>query len=353
MMISRYGDMKIGMIVFANDGGLGAQTRRLAYMIKPDMIMAIDSSNFSKNKVQHFDWYNSFQGYRVAGFPNNLEIKAFLRGLTHVLVCENPLNPYLLTQAKRLGIKVFIQSNYEFCDHLDKELELPYKFLMPSYWKIKEMKERFGQARVQYLPPPILPTDFSLAREENFKHEGRHRFLHIVGTLAAKDRNGTLDLLMALRHTKSDFELLIRSQHNLPSQYIVDDRRVTYQIGNNEDIADMYRGFDAMILPRRYGGLSLTTNEALMSGLPVIMSDISPNNELLPKEWLVNAKEVDKLYTRLWITVYGVYPKLLAKKIDWLVETDLTPHKTRAFEIGYTEFSPSNLAQKYKDLWSQ
>lgn len=38
-----------------------------------------------------------------------------------------------------------------------------------------------------------------------------------------------------------------------------------------------------MILPRKYAGLCLPMNEALMSGLPVIMTDIEPNNVILPK----------------------------------------------------------------------
>ena len=45
-----------------------------------------------------------------------------------------------------------------FCDYLIKpELPKPDLFIMPSYWKLDEMKQRFGDDKVIYLPPPIDP----------------------------------------------------------------------------------------------------------------------------------------------------------------------------------------------------
>ena len=335
---------KLGLIVLANDSGLGNQTRRLTYMLKPERILAIDSTPFSKNTKQHFDWYSEFKGYKCHGFPNNHEIDVFIEGLTHVIVCENPLNMQLMDKCNRAGVKLYIQSNYEFCDHLNKDLALPTQFLMPSHWKIQEMKERFGDDKVDYLPPPIDPNEFKEAREENFAREGKKRFLHVVGTLAANDRNGTLDLLEAIKLCKSDFELVIRSQRELPPEYMTDDRRVSYVMENVTDPQDMYRDFDAMILPRRYGGLCLSCDEGLMSGLPVIMPDISPNNELLPKSWLVPAFIKGEFFTRINLKFYQCDIRLLAEKIDWMTEHDF---KAEAFEIGYNAFSPSVLKPLY------
>jgi len=343
--------MKLGLIVFCNNGGLGIQTRRLAYMLKPDRLLAIDSSGFSKIKEQHFEWYEGFNGYRVKGFPNDREISIFLRGLTHVLCVENPLNYNLTKIAKQIGIKVFVQTNYEFCDFLNRpELILPHKFLMPSYWKVKEMKKRFGDDKVDYLPPPIDPNEFKEAREINFKRNGQPRFLHIVGTLAANDRNGTLDLLESLKYTKSDFELVIHSQQELPSEYMVNDRRVKYSMRSLENSSDLYKDFDALILPRRYAGLCLPCNEALMSGLPVIMTDTSPNNELLPKEWLVKCFKSGEFMTRTIIDIYKSEVRELAKKIDWLTKQN-GDIKIQAFDLGYNNFSESVLLPKYKELF--
>jgi glycosyltransferase involved in cell wall biosynthesis len=339
--------VRLGVVVFANSSGLGYQTKRLAHMLNPYKILAIDSSGFSKNKKQNWHWYDGFTGYKVDGFPTTGEYRTFLRGLTHVLVCENPLNYTMLSVAEQMGIKTYIQSNWEFNDHLDKNLTLPTKFLMPSYWKIEEMKERFGEDRVMYLPPPINPDEFKSAREINTARKGKKRFLHIIGTLAAKDRNGTLDLLAAVELAQSDFELVIRSQHELPSEYIIKDNRVIYVIENMEYPEDLYKDFDALILPRRYGGLCLACNEALMSGLLVIMPNISPNNKLLPSSWLIPATVKEQLKTRTIIDVYETDIHSLTTYLEWLVDEDLTELKEEAFKIGYNNFSDTVLKPQY------
>lgn len=344
--------VKLGIVAFANDSGLGNQTKRLVQMLKPFRILLIDSRGFSKNKQYRTDWYDGFNGYTVKGFPSNKEITIFLNGLTHVLVCENPLNFFLFSEARRLGIKSYCQSNYEFCDNLEKPgLPIPDLFLMPSYWHIDTMSAKFGEEHVTYLPPPINSGEFSEAREVNFNRKSeRLRLLHIVGTLAVHDRNGTLDLLKALDYTEANFELVIRSQHELPREYIVDDSRVKYSFENLSDPQELYINADAITLPRRYGGLSLCTNEALMSGLPVIMTDISPNNQLLPKEWVVTATKKSEFFTRTMIDVYETDPKDLAKKIDWLFEQDIDTLKIQAFELGMNNFSDSVLRPKYEEL---
>lgn len=344
-------EVKLGMVCFANYSGLGNQTRRLAQILRPFRLLVIDSKSFSKNKTQNMGWYEGFSGYTVDGFPNNREVQKFLDGLTHVMVCENPLNYFLFSHAKAKGIKTFCQSNYEFCDNLNhKEYPEPDLFLMPSHWMVQEMKQKFP-GKVMYLPPPIDPNEFTTAREKNINRDGKFRFLHIVGTLAASDRNGTLDLLEALHHTKADFHLTIKSQHELPPEYITDDRRVTYVIDNEVWTSNLYKDFDAMIIPRRYGGLCLTCNEALMAGLPVIMPDISPNNELLPREWLVSAEKKSILQTRVPIDVHGVNVKLLAGKMEWMMDQDRATLKMQAFDLGYDTFSPSSLLKQYEDLF--
>ena len=345
--------VKLGIYAFSNDSGLGNQYKRLIYMIKPYRILAIDSSGFSKNKSQHWDWYDNFSGYKIKGFPTNRDVRVFLKDLTHVLVCENPLNFSLYSEAERMGIKVFCQTNYEFCDNLNRpNLALPYKFLMPSHWMIDDMKSRFGQDRTLYLPPPINQGEFSEARKINFERKGKIRLLHIVGTMAYNDRNGTKDVLEALKYTNAEFDLVIKSQHQLPDDYFVQDHRVSYQMENVVDPQDLYKDFDAVILPRKFGGLCLVTNEALMSGLPVFMTDVSPNNQLLPKEWLIKAAKVGEFKTRLVTELYESTPRDIAKKIDWIVGADFDKLKAEAFDLGHSNFSDTVLKEEYDKLWS-
>ena len=346
--------VKVGLIAFANDGGLGAQTRRLAQMLNPDRVLVIDSSGFSPNRKQHFDWYKPYNHFICTGFPSNSDVKAFLPGLTHIFTVENPYNFGLVYWGQEQGAKIYCQTNYEFCDNLDKPwLPVPDKFLMPSYWKLEEMEKRFGKDRVMHLPPPIDPEEFANAAMVNLNRTGKKRFLHVIGTLASRDRNGTLDLLQAVKLSKSDFELVIRTQHPLPVEYFLDDPRVAYEYNSFEKNEDLYYDFDALFLPRRWGGLSLTTNEALMSALPVYMTDISPNNNFLNSSWLVKAEKKEVMQTRAAVDVYSVDIEALAKKLDEvasLSDGDMVQEKIWALTLGESNFSMEVIKPQYQEL---
>lgn len=342
----------LGLIVFSSHSGLGYQSRRLAQFLKPERILLIDNSGFSRNTEQHPEWYEGFSGYTIDGFPSNATCSKFVDNLTHLYIIENPLNWDLIGLAQSQDAKVYIASNFEFCDNLiNPHLPLPDTFLMPSYWKLSEMELRFGKKNVQYLPPPVFPEEFATVREHNFNRSGKKRFLHIVGTLAAADRNGTQTILEALYFCKEDFELVIKTQHELPTEYDLSDKRIRYSVGSEPDVATMYRDFDAMVMPRRFGGLCLPMQEGLMSGLPVIMTDISPNREILPKEWLIPATQNGMIITRTEIELYDANPRALAQKIDYFCKKDLERDKIDAFDIGHREFAPSSLEERYNSLW--
>jgi hypothetical protein len=56
--------------------------------------------------------------------------------------------------------------------------------------------------------------------------------------------------------------------------------------------------------------------EAMTAGLPVIMTDISPNNAVLPPQWLVKAAKTDQFMARVPIDVYSADLNELARRID-------------------------------------
>lgn len=318
--------------------------------------MVINSSGFSQNRDQHYSWYKDFEYFVSHGFPKDKDVHAFLQNLTHVFCCEDPYNFNLVYYAQKQGTKVYCQTNYEFCDNLSKPyLPTPDLFLMPSQWKVKEMEQQFGKDKVKYLPPPIDHKEFEEAREMNLIRKGKKRkFLHIIGTLASEDRNGTLDLLEAVKLSKSDFELTIHTQHALPMHYYLDDPRVKYRLEDFQKNGDLYKDFDALILPRRFGGLSLTTNEALMSALPVIMTNITPNKELLPDEWLVKAKKNGTIMTKAELDLYTVDHKKLVEKIDRFVDCSdetMLYMKDEAFRLALKTFSVHTLSSRYELLF--
>lgn len=314
-------------------------------MLKPDKILVIDSSPFN-HRQQYPDTYTGFNTFKVTGFPSPGQARAFMRGIDKLLSCETFYQNSFVFEGARNGVKTFLQYNYEFFDPLlIKAMPLPDVLLSPSYWMLDEMNLQFRG--VQYLPPPTDPRTFAAAREKNFSKDGR-KFLHIVGHQAVADRNGTVDLLKALKYTKGNFTLTIKAQE--PLNFQVDDKRVVFDYNAPADEAELYSGFDALILPRRYAGLCLPMNEALMSGLPVIMTNIEPNNRILPTKWLVKSSLKETLMTRVSIDVYSADHKSLARKIDWLCQVDIAKEKIDAFELGYNNYSFEALKERYDEV---
>lgn len=341
--------MKLGIIARSDNTGLGNQTRELVKMLNPDKILLIDSSFFNKNE-QHPEWY---EGYNYSttkhGMASKDEVYEFLRGLDLVFSCEIFYNNLFVSMANKRKIKTVLQYNYEFLDHLaNPDLALPTVLVAPSSWNFSEIVDKFGdKTKVVHLPPPTDVDLFAKARDIN-KNKTHKKILHIAGKPAVKDRNGTNTVIEMLKYAKSDFQLVVKSQ--VPLNIECDDPRLVVDTSNPDARESLYEGYDAMVLPRRYAGLCLPMNEALISALPVFMTNISPNNNILPQEWLVDSTKIDRLMTRTILDVYDGDPKMLAELIDNYYNSDITVAKEQAFQIGITNFSSSSLIEKYKNL---
>jgi len=339
--------MRIGLIARSDRTGLGNQTRNLARMIRPDEIMLINSSFFNGNK-QYPDTYATYSVTEINGFPTNQQVIEWLRGIDIVITCEIFYNTRFVDLAKHMGVKTINQYNWEFADYLRQpELTLPDKLISPSRWHLADARSLWGS--VEYLPTPVFVDDFKEVREHNLKRTGRKRFLHIMGRQAVNDRNGTEDLIRAMRYSGEDFELVIKTQvGGVVNTY--NDPRITIDTSSPENEVELYRDFDAMILPRRYGGQCLPMTEALCAGMPVLMTDISPNDKILPQHWLTPATETGKFMTRTLIDLYTVNHATLGQRLDFLAKKDLQAEKKIAYNIGYEEFSNYELEGKWEKL---
>lgn len=339
--------MRVGLIARSDRTGLGNQTRNLARMIRPDEIMLIDSSFFNHNE-QYPEMYDQYSVTPINGFPNDAQVMAWLRGLNVVITCEIFYNSRFVDIAKSMGVKTINQYNWEFADYLRQpELTLPDKLVAPSKWMLNEARTIWGN--VAYLPTPVFVDDFAKVREDNLSRKGKKRFLHIMGRQAVNDRNGTLDLIQAMRYSGEDFELVIKAQSgSVANTY--GDPRITIDTSNPANEVELYRDFDALILPRRYGGQCLPMTEALCAGLPVIMTDISPNNKVLPSHWVVQSNPAGRFMTRTWIDMYTVSHQMLGQRLDFASKKDLRGDKIMAYNLGYSEFSNHELELKWEKL---
>lgn len=346
--------VRVGLIARMDDTGLGNQTRNLYKMLQPDKTMVINSRSFKSNVTQHPDWYNNDpHAYIVDGFPTLSHVRVFCKDIDVLLGCEIFYALAAPTVARQLNVATALQYNWEFLDYLNNNtIDKPDIFISPSYWHLNDMTTVTDN--FVYLPPPLDETDFIDTQRYNLNSKSEKlKLLHVVGKPAIADRNGTDALLAAMRQVRSDnVELVIRSQE--PLGPIATDNRVKFEHRNLKNVSALYDYTDVMILPRRYGGLSLPMNEALMSGVIPIMTDIEPNNKILPKEWLVESTLGQPIQTRSLIDTYDVNITKLAEKIDELAELDkeqLKSQKLQAIKLAQDNFGFGTLKPKYIELF--
>lgn len=345
--------MNLCIIARADLTGLGVQSRNWVRLLNPNKLAVINSRIFNNNE-QHLEWYDGRDGYTINGFIKNNEINPILKGVDVLLTFEIPYSYDLINVAKSRGVKTIIQNNWEFTDYLSQpHLPLPDLLLNHSYWHLDEQKKLWPQV-ADYCPTPIFIEDYDEIMLQNMDRDSdKRRFLHVAGRKTHEDRNGTIDLIESMKNfpAKYDFELVIKTQNTeIPE---INDQRIIIDRSGVTNEKELYRNFDAMIMPRRYGGACLPMNEALAAGLPVIMTDIDPNNKILPKEWLVSAEHKGSFMTRTKIDLYSVNRAALASKVMEFIDfswSDLQGYKILAREIAVKEYSSDAVKHRWNLL---
>lgn len=357
--------MKLGLIARADNSGLGMQTWEFYRHMKPAKTMVVDISHLNGNAVFPERYPDATV---IRGFPSNQDIAEWLEDLDCVFVAEAPYNYYLYECARQMGVKTVVQYNYEFFDWWAyPNRPKPDMLIAPSTWHYDDVERWAVEHGVQhtYLHCPV-------ARDVVRPREVRQArtFLHAAGRSASHDRNGTKTVIEASRHLKTDAQILVHFQgeqglahqttmttqdyrayaetHGDPAKLKI----VTHEYPN---YADVYAQGDVLILPRRYGGNCLPMNEALAKGMPVVMTDISPNRGFLPGEWLIPAEKVGQFTPRTTIDIYGGKPERLARKIDKLydmTEAEFLSQHVRALNKA-EGISWENMAWKYENVFEE
>ncbi len=301
--------MKIGLIARADSTGLGIQSKEFFDHI-PCKALVIDMTAQSDSQIIRPD-FNKYPGQRAwrvnKGFKSTNHIPAriiyeFLDGLDLVFAMETAYDYNIFTEAKKRGIKTILQLNYEFLDY-PSGLTPPDLFAAPSMWYFDQVPDK-----KKFLPVPVNKARFHVEKKER-------TFLHIAGRPAFNDRNGTNLVLEAMQYVKNKITLQLKSQQTLNFRNRNSKVTIEADNGNKANYWENYSG-GTLILPRKYGGLCLPFNEALAGGMPIITTNCPPNNQWLPQEWLVSARERGILNCKRKCQMYEVSAKLLAAKID-------------------------------------
>jgi len=301
--------LRLGLIARADSRGLGVQTKAVYDNLQPHKTLVIDCPSAKPLPLRR-DWYPDATW--IHGLPTHSDFQRWLQGLDVVYTAETGYGTALWDEAERAGVKTVLAANYEFLDKRDR----PTLWAMPSMWHYEDVPF----ANKAYLPVPIDTGSFPERRYAT--EQTAIRFLHVTGRPAIHDRNGLEDLLTALQWVTSEITVTLRCQMPghveglIPRYDIPPNVKVVVESQDLQDNTELYAGQDVLVMPRRFGGLCLPVNEALGAGMPVIMPDLSPNNDWLPQEWLVPASWKSDFYAKQRVDVYQANPHDLAALMD-------------------------------------
>jgi glycosyltransferase involved in cell wall biosynthesis len=320
---------RIGLVARGDNTGLGVQSWEFHRHMHPAKTLICDFTGNSASGKDLTIYPDRFPGDTtvVTGPPDGPTMMGFLDDLDVVVAMETPYNHDLFFMCRDREIRTVLQANWEMMGYHREADRLPFPdvLALPSTWHLGEAQNRFGdRTEVIHLPVPVV-TD---RNETSTATASCRRFVHVGGNPAAADRNGTRDLLAALRYVRSEITVTLTCQRPgwlaaliQPGQK-PDNVTLVIESSPPENYWDLYAGQDALILPRRYGGLCLPLNEAIGAGIPAIMPDISPNFDWLPQDWLTPATLDDTIMTKTLIDVYRSDPPSLASRIDRMAADD-------------------------------
>ena len=336
--------MRLGLIARADNRGLGQQTWAVQRNLKPAKTMVVDCDSAQPLDLHLHRFPNA---YIVRGLPSAYEYQHFVEGLDAVYTAETGYGD-LWTHANKAGVKTVLHANYEFLDVRDQ----PTVWAAPSSWHL----DRFP-AGAQHLPVPIEIDRFPVTE----KPLTASRFLHIVGRPAIHDRNGTLDLLQALQHVTATITMTVTCQVPGYVGSLIHDHNIRTPNNVTLILDSVDRDFywtayyhqDALILPRRFGGLCLPANEAIGAGIPVIMPDIDPNNTWLPAEWLTESMLAGDFRAKQHIFWYRSDLHALAAKIDQLaLDNDFYVRALAKAHVLRQQLSWESLTPRYLEAFT-
>ena len=276
-----------GAVIYAVESGLGRQAKQFFDHGIFSEILIQSHSHFTN----HYEWYPD----RVKTFDE------LLNKCKEIWFFETPFEWKYIIRAREKGVKTVLFAMYE-CTHNP----LPYFPDVILGGSVME-KEVFG-AKVLTVPVEM----------KWIKHSRTRVFIHNAGHLGLGGRNGTRELIDALKWVKSPIKMIIRSQVSITCN----DPRVEVRVGDFP-YETLFNEGDVFVYPDKFGGSCLPLQEAYASGMLVMASDRYPTNTWLPKEPLIPIKgyRKEKIFKEFNSAI--VDPKDIAKTIDEWYDKDI------------------------------
>ena len=325
--------MNLGVIGYCAQTGIGIMTEDICYhfypSVKKQLVIPHNAAAFLPMSVGRETIHTS------AWNPPREDIHRFCANIDIVLTVETDWGPNTFGYIKETGTKIVKIVMYEWFNPKEES----NKFV--DLW-ICTTHESYTQ--LPYGNRVFLQWPVNTKRIKPRKITGKAKsFIHNAGNIGISGRKGTAETIEAFARTSPpDINLVVNSQKDLEGtreKKLVDrDRRISLNIKNVNDFADLYKEGDVLIYCSKIDGQSMVGLEGCAAGMPVITTDAAPMNEYWDGSYdipevgvcdddrlLVKVKRKENAHTtnpNSQINIIDIDD--LAAKIEWCANNDLT-----------------------------
>lgn len=285
--------MRVGTLCYATDQGLGILAKQFYDNgVVTDVLVVQHSS-----RKTHLEWYPGAPVTSSRRIDRKLA-EELIQRVDVMLFFETPFDWTLIDVCRRYGVRSVLMPMHE-CTPA-KLPDRPDLFLNPSLLE----QEAFGGV---HLPVPV--TAMPRVREQALT------FVHNAGHGGLMARNGTPELIDAMKLVSSPAKLVLRTQE--PLRYGITPN-VEVRVGT-VPYSQLFVEGDVFVFPEKFNGLSLPLQEAFASGMPVVATRRFPMDTWLLHEFLVDPVAVRRMRISSAYREFDgavVTPAAIAAKID-------------------------------------
>lgn len=337
--------LRVGLVARGEQRGLGLLCAAFYRHMQPDRTLVVNMGKLSGGFAPDFDQYPDglvvdFDGHEL---PEHI-VRKWLKGLDVLYSAETFYDWRMVTWAHEAGIATVCHAMPEFVRHRsDPSLPAPTAFWNPTTWRMDLLPEGSPVVPVPVENDvwPLIPAGTG----------DRLQVVHVAGHRAAGDRNGTLQVLGAVRRMRGPIDLTIHCQDERLPVVRPPSNDVTLRLvpGGQKNRADLYAGAHLLLMPRRYGGLCMPAQEALGAGLALAMSQCPPNPATWPLVALRGQYESRQPTPSGDVRSFTCDPRYIASIVDGLARNPERVATLQTAGVAYAKaHSWSELAPVYR-----
>lgn len=278
------------------------------------------------------------------------QVRALLNQVDGIIFFErSDWHPRLLPLARAQGVRTVCVPNWEWFRRDAPAWKYCDLFACPSHFTARILN------RCGFFNTVVLPWPLDLTKLPRRTITGPARiFIHNAGIVDGDDRKGTRDAIRAFRRVpRGDIRLIVRLQK--PADLPELDERITLEVGNLTEVADLYRIGDACIQPSKMEGIGFMVLEAAASGFPVITTDAPPMNEYVTVPSLLCRTRWfrRRAFPSRWVPHAHLRlpsPRDLARRIAWCAEHDMSELCRTSRAWAETTFAADHVRQAWHQV---